>query len=120
MKSLIEKFFGTPSKKFFKKSKLFSKFYLKVAQRLRENNFLGDESLVTLNRIRRYGFCEQDAMNEKSVEEMTFDEKVSWAAGELIISIGEGKFRDRLYSILNALMLEAYNRGKKEVRNKCG
>jgi hypothetical protein len=58
----------------------------------------------------------------KMLEEMSLTEKSYWATGELIISIGEGRFRDRLVGIIMALEQAAfargYEKGKKEVNDK--
>ncbi len=46
--------------------------------------------------------------------EMPFNDKVSNAAGKLLLAIGEGRFRDCLDSVLYAISQDAYQRGKKE------
>ena len=56
----------------------------------------------------------------KDIEEMNFKEKVDWATGKLIISIGNGNFKDELTTILLAVISEAYHRGynKRELEEK--
>ena len=55
-----------------------------------------------------------------NIEEMSFKEKVDWATGQLIISIGKGNFKDELTTILLAVTSEAYNRGynKRKLEDK--
>lgn len=48
----------------------------------------------------------------KSLEEMSLDEKISWACGTILLGIGEGKFRDSMASVLLSVNKEAYERGK--------
>lgn len=48
----------------------------------------------------------------KTLSEMSFNEKLDWASGELIVSIGRGDFRSALSMILLGVSQEAYDRGK--------
>lgn len=50
----------------------------------------------------------------KSIDEMTLEEKVSWACGTVLIGIGEGKFRDSMVTVILAINHEAYRRGSGE------
>ncbi len=50
----------------------------------------------------------------KSFEEMTFQERVDWAKGYLLISIGRGEFESAMWSICSTFNSEAYESGKKE------
>jgi len=49
----------------------------------------------------------------KSLSEMTFDEKLSWACGSILIGIGDGKFRGAVAGVIMSVNSEAYDRGKK-------
>jgi len=49
----------------------------------------------------------------KSLGEMDFNEKLSWACGTVIIGIGDGKFRSAMGGVILGLTQEGYNRGKK-------
>ncbi len=57
-------------------------------------------------------------MDYKSYKDMTFEEKVNWVTGGLILGIGEGKFRDAVAVILAAVSKEAYDRGLAEGKKK--
>jgi len=52
----------------------------------------------------------------KSLDEMTFEEKVSWACGTILIGIGEGKFRSSVADVLLAINHEAFQRGERQVK----
>lgn len=45
---------------------------------------------------------------------MDHREKVAWAAGTVLLSIGEGKFHDAMSQVVMAINHEAYERGKRE------
>jgi hypothetical protein len=51
---------------------------------------------------------------EKTFAEMTFQERVNWAAGELILAIGEGRFRERLWTVCSTFNGDAWDRGIEE------
>lgn len=53
-------------------------------------------------------------MIDKRLEDMTFDEKLSWACGYVLVSIGEGKFRTAMSVVLQTATYEAYHRGIEE------
>lgn len=48
----------------------------------------------------------------KSLDEMSLDEKITWACGTVLLGIGEGKFRESMASIVVGVNHEAYERGK--------
>lgn len=52
-------------------------------------------------------------MSEKTLDEMSTDEIVSWACGSILIAIGEGKFRSAVSMVVMAVTQSAYNRGVK-------
>lgn len=54
----------------------------------------------------------------KTFEEMSFNEKVAWATGELIVAIGEGKFRERMWAVCSTFTGDAYDRGIIEGRRR--
>ena len=43
---------------------------------------------------------------------MSYDERVAWAVGNLVLAIGEGKFREEVARLLFAISVEAYERGR--------
>ena len=53
-------------------------------------------------------------MMEKKFCDMTYGEKISYVAGLLILSIGEGTFRNTVTLMYDLIQEEAYNRGLKE------
>jgi hypothetical protein len=54
----------------------------------------------------------------KTVEEMTFDERIAWAKGVILLGIGEGKFQESVYTVVSLVTQEAYYRGRKEMRDE--
>lgn len=42
---------------------------------------------------------------EKSFREMSFDERVAWARGYLLVAIGEGRFHDAVWVLCNQFTL---------------
>ncbi len=54
----------------------------------------------------------------KSFEEMTLEEKINWASGYLLISIGEGKFREAVCAIILS-SIEEGNRHCKTTSQHC-
>lgn len=49
----------------------------------------------------------------KPISEMTFDEKLSWATGTILFSIGDGKLRSGVSVIILGVSQEAFDRGVK-------
>ncbi len=48
----------------------------------------------------------------KDYSEMSFDEKVSFHTGDIIVAIGEGKLRQAIYLAFTLITNDAYERGK--------
>jgi len=48
----------------------------------------------------------------KSIDEMSFEEKLAWACGTVLIGIGEGKFRSSVADVILAISREAFQRGE--------
>ncbi len=49
----------------------------------------------------------------KPLEEMSLNEMTTWACGEILIGIGEGKFRAAVTSVIMAICQVKYELGKK-------
>jgi hypothetical protein len=47
----------------------------------------------------------------KPYEEWSFEEKVNYHTGRIILAIGEGKFREAVYSALLSVTTDGFNRG---------
>jgi len=54
----------------------------------------------------------------KTTEEMTFDELMNYWSGRMIISIGEGKFRDTVAAMLLSTMHDCEHRKDKNAKAK--
>lgn len=50
----------------------------------------------------------------KSIDEMTFEEKLAWACGTILIGIGEGKFQSSVAGVILAINHEAFERGTRQ------
>jgi hypothetical protein len=82
------------------------------AQNLRQDSQGCGRQACTENEARE----EREEM--KKLEDMTTDELVDWAAGNLIVAIGQGKFRERLCGVLLAVQQFSFARGHKQGRKK--
>jgi hypothetical protein len=51
-------------------------------------------------------------------EQLSFDDKVKWASGKLILAIGEGKFLDCLWTVCSTFSKEGFDRGIQEGVNR--
>lgn len=54
----------------------------------------------------------------KSCDEMSHNEMVEWARGYLLIAIGEGKFKDAVWMVVNQSWKGGYNLHKAQMDKK--
>ncbi len=52
-------------------------------------------------------------MKEKTLIEMSLDDKLNWAMGKIVMAIGRGDLRTVVCEIIQAIMTESYERGRK-------
>lgn len=55
---------------------------------------------------------------DMDIEGMEYNERVKYITGELILSIGEGNFKDRVSWAIGAITSEAFKRGVKDGQSK--
>lgn len=44
-------------------------------------------------------------MSEKTFPEMTFDERVAWAKGHILIAVGEGRYQQAVFTVCHQFTL---------------
>ena len=62
--------------------------------------------------------ADEEGEEMKKLEDMTTEELVDWATGNLIVAIGQGKFRERVCGILLAVQQFSFARGHKQARKR--